>query len=70
MDPQGHLSLACGLEERHTAGQKHGCRFFKDKVPLAKLLHDTPAGWQIIPSSLELSKIDALYGSDPKAATC
>lgn len=66
MDPQAHLSLACGLKD---ASQVAGmASFFIHQTPLAKLLRDSPAGWQLIPSSLELSKIDALYGSDPKAA--
>lgn len=68
MDPQGHLSLASGLKDPTLpdAGME---AFFKNHVPLSKLLRDTPAGWQIISSSLGLTKIDALYGSDPKAAT-
>jgi chromosome partitioning protein len=68
MDPQGHLSLACGLKNNHSS-ELNMAAFFEQKVPLAKLLRDTPAGWQIIASSLELAKIDATYGSDPKAAT-
>lgn len=67
MDPQGSLSLASGLKDARTQG-RNMATFFKDKTPLAQLLHDTPAGWQIIPSSIELSKIDATYGSDPNAA--
>ncbi len=68
MDPQGHLSIACGLKNG-TSPELNMAAFFEQKVPLAKLLRDTPAGWQIIASSLELAKIDATYGSDPKAAT-
>lgn len=68
MDPQGHLSLACGLKKDITS-EMNMATFFEKKVPLAKLMRDTPAGWQIIASSLELAKIDATYGSDPKAAT-
>ncbi len=67
MDPQGHLSLACGLKLAENS-ELNMAAFFERKVPLAKLLRDTPAGWQIIASSLELAKIDATYGSDPKAA--
>lgn len=67
MDPQGHLSIASGL--KNGANQAHSMvSFFKEKTPLAQLLHETPAGWQLIPATLELSKIDALYGSDPQAA--
>lgn len=67
MDPQGHLSLASGLKHG-TSQAKSIVNFFKEQIPLAKLLHETPAGWQIIPATLELSKIDALFGSDPQAA--
>jgi chromosome partitioning protein len=68
MDPQGHLSLACGL--KNAAAPEAGIlAFFKDRTPLARLLRDTSANWQIISSTLGLSKVDALYGSDPKAAT-
>lgn len=67
MDPQGHLSLACGLKNG-TNQERSIAAFFRDKIPLAKLLHNTPAGWQLIPATLELTKIDALYGSDPQAA--
>jgi chromosome partitioning protein len=68
MDPQGHLSLSCGLKTP-TAPEAGLEAFFKLHRPLARLLRDTPAGWQIISSSLGLAKIDALYGADPKAAT-
>jgi len=68
MDPQGHLTLACGLK-KDVLTELNMAAFFEQKVPLAKLLRDTPAGWQIIASSLELAKIDATYGSDPKAGT-
>lgn len=67
MDPQGHLTLASGLSR---SAQNGGMAdFFKHKTPLANLLQETPAGWQIISASLELAKIDAMFGSDPKAAT-
>ena len=68
LDPQGHLSLACGLKDATSPNAGMGA-FFRLNTPLANLLRDTPAGWQIISSSLDLSKIDMLYGSDPKAAT-
>lgn len=67
MDPQGHLTLASGASR--VVGDAGMASFFKHKTPLAQLLRDTSAGWQIIPASLELAKIDALLGSDPKAAT-
>jgi chromosome partitioning protein len=67
MDPQGSLSLASGLKDARTQARNMAA-FFREKTPLASLLHDTPAGWQLIPASIELSKIDVQYGSDPNAA--
>ena len=67
MDPQGHLGLSCGIQD--VSQEASMAAFFRQQTPLAKLLRDTPAGWQLIPASLELSKIDALFGGDPKAAT-
>jgi len=67
MDPQGSLSLSSGLKDARNQ-ERNIVSFFKDKAPLANLMHDTPAGWQIIPASIELSKIDATFGSDPNAA--
>jgi chromosome partitioning protein len=67
MDPQGHLTLACGLKKDATS-EMNMATFFEKKIPLANLMRDTPAGWQIVASSLELAKIDATYGADPKAA--
>jgi len=67
MDPQGHLTLASGVTK--VAPEASMSAFFKSKTPLTSLLKKTARGWQIIPASLDLAKIDALFGSDPKAAT-
>ncbi len=67
MDPQAHLSLACQIRE--SALGTGMAAFFRHKTPLSRLLRDTPSGGKIVPSSLELSKVDALYGGDAKAAT-
>jgi chromosome partitioning protein len=67
LDPQAHLTLASGIES--VPPDTGIVAFYKHKTPLESLLRETPRGWQIIPSSLELAKIDALYGSDAKAAT-
>lgn len=67
LDPQGHLSLASGAAR--PAPERGMVGFFKHKTPLAELQEATTRGWKIIPSTLELAKIDALLGSDPKAAT-
>ena len=67
LDPQGHLTLSSGIKE--ISPDSGMAAFFKHKTPLDSLLRQTPRGWQIIPATLELSKIDALFGSDAKAAT-
>lgn len=67
MDPQAHLTLSSGIKTVPPEGGMVG--FFKCKTPLENLLLETPRGWQIVPASLELAKIDALYGKDNKAAT-
>ncbi len=67
LDPQAHLTLSCGINS--IAPETGLVEFFKHKTPLQNLLHETPRGWQIIPATLELAKVDALYGSDAKAAT-
>lgn len=67
LDPQGHLSMSSGAPR--VAPEATMAAFFKHKTPLTKLLQKTGRGWKVIPSSLELAKIDALLGSDPKAAT-
>jgi len=67
MDPQGHLTLASGI--RRVAPESGMAAFFKSQAPLSDLLLKTPRGWQVVPSTLELAKIDALFGRDPKAAT-
>jgi chromosome partitioning protein len=67
LDPQAHLTLSSGIKE--VSPDSGMAMFFKHKTPLDSLLRQTPRGWQIIPATLELSKIDALFGSDAKAAT-
>lgn len=67
LDPQGHLTLSSGIND--IALDSGMAMFFKHKTPLDRLLRGTQRGWQIIPATLELAKIDALFGSDAKAAT-
>lgn len=67
LDPQAHLTLSSGI--KGLTPDSGMTAFFKHRTPLDKLLLKTSRGWEIIPATLELSKIDALYGSDSKAAT-
>ena len=67
LDPQAHLTLSSGIKS--VPPDSGMVAFYKRKAPLESLLRETPRGWQIIPASLELAKIDAFYGSDANAAT-
>jgi chromosome partitioning protein len=67
LDPQAHLTLSCGIKD--VSAEASMAAFFRQRASLAGLLRDTPAGWQLVPSSLDMSKIDALLGSDPRSAT-
>ena len=62
LDPQSHLTLAAGI--RHVPGPESVFGFFASDTPLGMLVRDTGAGIRLVPSSLGLSKVDALHGSD------
>ncbi len=62
LDPQSHLTLAAGM--RHVSGPESIFGFFSSDTPLDALARDTPGGMRLVPSSLGLSKVDALHGSD------
>ena len=66
LDSQSHLTLSLGLvgipSEDSIAG------FFKEDRPLAHLVTTAPGGMQVIPSHLELAKIDALFGNNKSIA--
>jgi chromosome partitioning protein len=63
LDPQAHLTtIACpgpvGAED-----SVYG--YYRDSRPLADLLRNSRAGWEIIPAHLELSKVDTQFGKGP-----
>jgi chromosome partitioning protein len=62
-DPQSSLTVAMGLRSVQPAASLYA--FFKDGTPLSALIRPQPSGLSLIPSSLELSKIETLHGSDP-----
>jgi len=62
LDPQASLTLALGL--RNVAREASLYAFFKDGRPLAELIRPHPCGVELIPGSFDLSKIEALHGSD------
>ncbi|MEO8038718.1 MAG: ParA family protein [Betaproteobacteria bacterium] len=62
LDPQAHLSLAMGV--RNVAGAQSVFGFFQNATPLGMLTREVPPGIELLPASADLSKIDALHGSD------
>lgn len=62
LDPQANLSSIAGLAA-DAPDSVYG--FYKDGRTLADLARPTPAGWWIIGSNLELSKVDTQFGKGP-----
>lgn len=62
LDPQAHLTLACGL--RNVPGPQSVFAFFQQGVALSSLVQEVTRGIRLVPAALDLSKVDALYGSD------
>jgi chromosome partitioning protein len=65
-DPQAHLTVAFGI--RHVPAERSLYSFFQNGTPLESLMISQPSGIRLVPSSPELSKIDALFGNDPSIA--
>src|SRR5262245_37205678 len=61
-DPQSSLTVSLGL--RSVAPGASLYAFFNDGTPLSALIRTLPCELSLIPSSLELSKIESLHGSD------
>ncbi len=63
LDPQAHLSGVCGATVPDSEHSLYG--FYSHSVPLAGLIRNSNAGWKIIPSHLDLSKVDTQFGKGP-----
>jgi chromosome partitioning protein len=63
LDPQSHLTLAAGLKS--VTGDQSVFALFQHGTPLGMLAREVPTGMHVVPAALDLSKIDALHGSDP-----
>ena len=63
LDPQAHLSEICGATVSRSERSLYA--FYSTTQPLAGLIHESNAGWKIIPSHLDLSKVDTQYGKGP-----
>ena len=65
LDPQAHLSTISG-----TVAGKGGeslYAYYQEAKLLAELIRVCDAGWSVIPSHLELSKVDSQFGKGPQA---
>ena len=65
LDPQAHMSAISG------ASTSEGCdslyAFYQELKPLAQLVRTSAGGWSIIPSHLDLTKVDSQFGKGPQA---
>ncbi len=60
LDPQAQLSTITGVAAQ--SGDDTLLALFQRNRPLRELLRSTHHGMQVIPSHMELSKVDSLYG--------
>ncbi len=66
LDPQGHLTHALGVDEESTRGIG---AFFRNESTLKELVQNRRHGLRVIAANQDLSKIDALFGKNGKAAS-
>ena len=65
LDPQAHLSAISGVATND--GRESLYAFYQDTKPLAQLVRDGNSGCPVIPSHLDLSKVDTQFGKGPQA---
>lgn len=65
LDPQAHLSAISGVSAND--GRDSLYAFYQEAKPLAELIRVSACGWSIIPSHLDLSKVDTQFGKGPQA---
>lgn len=63
LDPQAHLTGVCGVTVPRAEGSLYG--LYASGASLSSLQCTTSNGWRLIPSHLELSKVDTQYGKGP-----
>ena len=66
LDPQAHVSLALGV--RHPPSNAAIAAFFRDQVPVERLMRRLGNGIRLVPGHADLSKIDATLGANPGVA--
>ena len=65
LDPQAHLTGICNASVEASERSLYG--FYSRGATLAGLIKFAPGGWKVIPSHLDLSKVDAQLGKGPQA---
>jgi chromosome partitioning protein len=65
LDPQAHLTAISGAAV--DSGNDSLYAYFQDTRQLADLIRPGSGGWPVIPSHLDLSKIDTQFGKGPQA---
>ena len=60
LDPQAQLGTTIGVTAKK--GEETVLSLFQHNRPLNELIRESPSGIKVIPSHIELSKVDALYG--------
>jgi chromosome partitioning protein len=65
LDPQAHLTAVCGVVVPRADASLYG--LYAHGAPLSALTCATRNGWKLVPSHLELSKVDTQFGKGPAA---
>ena len=63
LDPQGHLSYVCNAAVEHPDDSVFS--FYQKSKTLTALIQNVKTGWQVIPSHVELSRVDSSFGKGP-----
>ena len=63
LDPQAHLTSVCGIAVPRAEASIYG--LYAHGAPLVSLTCGTRNGWKLVPSHIELSKVDSQFGKGP-----
>jgi chromosome partitioning protein len=63
LDPQAHLTTVCGVAVPRAEASLYG--LYAHGAPLSALTCATRNGWKLVPSHIELSKVDSQFGKGP-----
>jgi chromosome partitioning protein len=63
LDPQSHLTAVCGVTVPRADASLYG--LYVHGAPLSALTCTTRNGWKLVPSHIELSKVDTQFGKGP-----